>query len=82
MPRGHLCPPAFFIPMKSPEFEVGEHVRTLREGKGMLQRELAQTAGLPLRTIGRIERGEVDVRLSTLIKIATALKVDVKELLP
>lgn len=68
--------------MKTIEAEVGWRIRALREEKGWLQRELAQAARLPLRTIGRIERGEVDVRLSTLGKIADALGTSVKELMP
>jgi transcriptional regulator with XRE-family HTH domain len=58
---------------------VGEKIRALRESQGLLQRELAHKAGVPVRTIGRIERGEVDVRLSTLDKIAKALGVSIKE---
>lgn len=68
--------------MPALEAEVGERIRAKRESKGLLQRELAATADLPLRTIGRIERGEVDVRLSTLAKIALALGVPLKELMP
>ncbi len=61
---------------------MGERIRVLRESRGWLQRELAKAAALPVRTIGRIERGEVDVRLSTLAKIAAALGVSLKELMP
>ena len=61
---------------------LGRHIRLARESKGSLQKDLAQAAGLPVRTIGRIERGEVDVRLSTLAKIAVALGVPLKELMP
>jgi transcriptional regulator with XRE-family HTH domain len=68
--------------MTTIEYQLGDRIRALREGKGWLQRELAQSADLPLRTIGRIERGEVDVRLSTLGKIAGALGISVKELMP
>ena len=67
--------------MKPIETRVGDRIRLLRESKGWLQRELAQAARLPLRTIGRIERGEVDVRLSTLAKIARALGVALTDLL-
>lgn len=68
--------------MPAPAIAVGDRIRAKRESKGWLQRELAAAAGLPLRTIGRIERGEVDVRLSTLAKIAVALGVPLKELMP
>lgn len=61
---------------------VGVRVRVRREERNLLQRDLALRAGLPIRTLGRIERGEVDVRLSTLAKIAAALGVSLKELMP
>jgi transcriptional regulator with XRE-family HTH domain len=66
--------------MKPVETRVGARIKLLREGKGWLQRELAKAAGLPLRTVGRIERGEVDVRVSTLAKIAHALGVALTDL--
>jgi transcriptional regulator with XRE-family HTH domain len=59
--------------------EVGSRIRVAREAKGWSQRDLAQAACLPVRTIGRIERGEVDVRLSTLAKIAKALGRDLRD---
>ena len=68
--------------MKSVERRLGDSIRKTREAKGWLQRELSAAAELPLRTIGRIERGEVDVRLSTLAKIARALGIAVRDLQP
>ena len=64
------------------EQQIGESIRALRESKGLFQKDLAKSAGLPIRTIGRIERGEVDVRLSTLTRIAKALSSRTKDLLP
>ncbi len=64
------------------EQQIGNRIRALRESKGLLQKDLAKSAGLPIRTIGRIERGEVDVRLSTLTRIAKALGSRTKDLLP
>ena len=81
-PGGQKSPPGFFVPVKTIEAKVGERVRAMRKQRGLLQCELAAAAGLPPRTVGRLERGEVDARLSTLTKIAVALKVDVKDLLP
>jgi transcriptional regulator with XRE-family HTH domain len=69
------------MPMKNNQQQVGTSIRKLREDKNLLQRELADSAGIPVRTLGRIERGEVDMRLSTLRKIASALNVDIKDLL-
>ena len=71
-----LCGPVFFMGetiMDPVNHQCGQKIRLLREGQQLLQRELAEKAGLPERTIGRIERGEVDVRLGTLKKIADAL---------
>ncbi len=61
---------------------LGKRIRDLREQKHWIQKDLAENAGLPIRTIGRIERGEVDVRLSTLTRIAKALGSSTKDLLP
>ena len=60
--------------------QCGIRIRKAREKQELLQRELADRAGVPVRTIGRIERGEVDVRLGTLKKIANALGLSVREL--
>ena len=68
----------FFVAQK----ELGARIRDIRERKVWIQRDLAKAAGLPVRTIGRIERGEVDVRLSTLTRIAKALGASLKDLLP
>ncbi len=68
--------------MKPLAQQVGQSIKQRREGSAWLQRDLAKAAALPVRTIGRIERGDVDVRLSTLTKIAKALKVPTKDLLP
>ena len=50
-------------------------------GAGAVQRGPAKAAGLSFRAIGRIERGVVDVRVSTLAKVAKAIGVDVTLLL-
>lgn len=74
-----MCPLGFLF-MDKIEQRVGGRIRTLRDEKGWFQKDLAKAARLPIRTIGRIERGEVDVRLSTLNKIAEALGVTLQNL--
>ena len=59
-----------------------DRIRALREGKGWFQKDLAKATRLTTRTIGRIERGEVDVRLSTVNRIAKALGEPLKSLIP
>ena len=61
--------------------QIGERIRVLREKREWFQRDLAEAAGLPVRTIGRIERGDVDVRISTLEKLANALETPVSQFL-
>lgn len=68
--------------MSSMNEKVGQKTLLLRQQRGLLQKDIADRTGLPARTIGRIERGEVDARLSTLTKIAEALGIPLKELLP
>lgn len=68
--------------MDTTKRDIGSRVRSIRESRNLLQREIAGVAGIPTRTIGRIERGEVDMRLSTLSKIAGALGVSMKDLIP
>ena len=60
--------------------QVGHTVMMLRQQQQLLQRDLSKGTGLPVRTIGRIERGEVDPRLSSLAKIAEALTVNLQDL--
>jgi DNA-binding XRE family transcriptional regulator len=62
--------------------QLGRRIRDFREHQGLIQKDLAKKAELPVRTIGRIERGEVDLRLSTLLRIAKALGKDAQSLLP
>ena len=53
----------------------------IRKKKGLSQRALAQLADVGHVTIARIETGVFDPRLSTLKKLAEALKVRMNDLL-
>jgi transcriptional regulator with XRE-family HTH domain len=61
---------------------IAKKIIHFRKLKGMTQEALAETTGLNVRTIQRIESAEVDPRLYTLKSIADALGVNVEELLP
>ena len=52
---------------------VGQRIRELREKKGWSQEKLAEHADLDRTYIGRIERGEKNIGLENLVKIARAL---------
>lgn len=58
----------------------GKRLRDVRISKGLSQHELALTAGISKNQIGNIERGEVNVTLSTINLIATTLNVPLEEL--
>lgn len=61
--------------------DFGVHVRQLREKKNMSQQDLANDCSMSKRQIGRIERGEINTSLGTIINIANALEVEPKDLL-
>ena len=50
-------------------------IRQLRERKGVSLRELARRADVGVATLSRIESGEANPRLSTLLQLADALGV-------
>ena len=55
-------------------------VKKLRTEKGITLETLAKLSGISKGHLSKIERGEREPKLSTLIQIALALKVDIKEL--
>lgn len=54
---------------------IGANVRRIRVRLGLTQDELAGRARLEQRFVQRVERAKVDLRLSTLLKLARALGV-------
>lgn len=60
--------------------EVGFNIRRIREERGLSQEELAALAGLHRAYVGQIERGEKNIGLKNLQKIAQALEVNIEDL--
>ena len=60
--------------------EVGLNIRKIREDKGLSQEKLAALADLHRTYIGQVERGEKNLGLRNLEKIAKALHVNITEL--
>ena len=58
----------------------GMRVRQLRKAKGMSQEGFADFCGLDRTYIGGVERGERNVSLINIFKIAMSLKIEPKEL--
>ncbi len=59
---------------------IGLNITIIRERQGLTQEKLAELAGLHRAYIGQIERGEKNIGLKNLEKIAKALDVSIKEL--
>lgn len=56
--------------------EVGRRIAAIRTRAGISARSLAECADMDLTNYQRIERGEGNPTVTTLIQIATALEVD------
>jgi transcriptional regulator with XRE-family HTH domain len=60
--------------------EIGTYIKEARLKKGLTQEELAFQTDISVRTIQRIESGEVDPRSYTLQSIAKVLEIDFEHL--
>ena len=59
----------------------GKQLQQLRTSRGLTQEQLAVTVGLSRTFLTRLELGQHDSSLSTLLRLAKALRVSVTELL-
>lgn len=66
--------------LRAVRLRVGRNVRRLRRLRGLTQEELAEGVGNTWKHIGQVERGEVNVGLDILARIAAALSLDVSAL--
>lgn len=60
---------------------IGNRLLTFRKRSGMTQDEVAEKAGLSDRTYADIERGTVNMRIETLLRICKALRITPDEVL-
>lgn len=70
-----------FYTMKNGEYniflkEFGKNLRSIRKKHGMTMEAVANEAEIEYRQYARIERGEVNTSIITLLRISRALKVD------
>jgi len=61
--------------------KIGNNITQLRKSKGWTQEELAFECQLHRTYIGSVERGERNIAILNLFKIANALEVEVKEII-
>ncbi|MFI8712170.1 helix-turn-helix domain-containing protein [Brevibacillus brevis] len=59
---------------------LGERIRLLRRERNLSQEQLGELAGLHTNYIGQVERGEKNVTIESLEKIAAGLRVSMDEL--
>jgi transcriptional regulator with XRE-family HTH domain len=60
---------------------IGERIRQLRDKKGFSQEEFADSCDINRSYMGRIERGELNLTLETIRKVAKGLAITVSALL-
>ena len=60
---------------------IGNKLLAIRKRSGLTQAEVAEAAGLSDRTYADIERGTVNMRLETLLRICDALHITPDEIL-
>jgi DNA-binding XRE family transcriptional regulator len=62
--------------------QLGGNIRRERNAKGMSQQQLAEFADLNIRNVQRIEAGEIDLLLTTAVRIRKALACPLERLIP
>ena len=60
---------------------IGNNLRNIRLEKGLSQQDLANRCDVERAKISRIENATEDFMLSTLLELATALEVNIDELI-
>ena len=67
--------------MEDPRIQFGRHVRQVRQAKGWSQEDLAERCNLDRTYIGGIERGERNISIVNIAKIAHALDLSLSEIM-
>jgi transcriptional regulator with XRE-family HTH domain len=60
--------------------KLGERIRYIRKEKGLSQEQLGEVSGLHPNFIGAIERGEKNVTVESLVRIAAGLDISMEQL--
>jgi transcriptional regulator with XRE-family HTH domain len=68
--------------IKKKHWQLGRHIQKLRKMQGITQEQLAERIGTSTPWIGLIETGRAMPNMKMLQKLARALQVKVKDLIP
>lgn len=81
--RNNITDICFVINVRDKKYlkDFGKNLRQIRTNHNLSQEALGLDAGLGKNQVGLIERGEVNVTLSTIKKLAKSLQVHPKDLL-
>ncbi len=60
--------------------KLGQHIREVRERQGMSQEQLALEAGVPYSSVNEIEAGKTNPTIASLMALAEALDIPLREL--
>lgn len=67
-------------PLSDATAEFGRRVRARRNELGLSQEKLAEAAGLHWTFVGQVERGQRNLTLHNILRLASSLQVDSGEL--
>lgn len=60
--------------------DFGAHLRKLREGKGLSLRQLSYACNIDYSKISRIEKGKINITVTTIYDLSSALEVSPTQL--
>ena len=61
--------------------KLGQRVKVLREERGISQVLLCEMAAISRSQLTRLEKGDLNITMNTLVSLANAFEIDPKELL-
>jgi transcriptional regulator with XRE-family HTH domain len=67
-------------PRSADHAALGQAIEELRREAGLTQEGLAERVGTEFNRIGELERGAIDSRFSTLLRVARGLNVELDEI--